>query len=554
MLYEKMSGTFIIIIVFILCLAPLMLTASATKPLVNEKIEPLSKTCGKLSITVDPRLELLAVIQYLAGSEMVMADGEGYSDAVEAWFAGFRKHPVLDRYRALEGKGFGYDLPVSCFLRFDGVPLVNQVWNWQEYMVPINEERLTQVSEAGSVEDFFWDVNDFALRGDFAGFFASQRDFFRGKINALDSLLVQKPDMVAHMVNWYGYSFYSYAIALSPLMNSHFYGPALVDMQGNTSVHCVGALDKDGLSAGTQYQLARLFFHEISHSYINSLVDAHYYQFARAELLFEPIKGKMEAQAYGSWWTAVVEHFVQSSEVRLLQLYFPPEEYSPSLDRLTSNGFIYADNIYAGLLEYEQARRENGIRYDEYFAQLVENFVRLADDPEAAIGDKLLFKGPMHGVGKSPCVVIYPDPQRVDGVEENIMPTVDFLVEILNAEAYTDTDALELDLRNENIYVYGAWGTNMWLEKYLDLLPFKILPDKVIADKDYAGTGLRVAACLPHPQNPELGMAVYTAQTTAGMKGSNAFSHGAEDWYVTDSDLSILGQGFFTDKNDIWKF
>lgn len=554
MLFENVLNALIILIVCILCVFPLLLSATKAKPTVNEKIELLSKTCGKLNITVDPRIELLTVIQYLAGSDLVQADSDGYAAAVETWFAGARKHPAIAKYLALEAKGYSYDLPVSCFLRFDGVPFGIQVRTWESYMVSMNLKRMAFVAEGGSVEDFYEDVKDFAIKSDFAGFFASQRDFLWDKINAVDSLLAQNPDMIAHMVNWYGYSHDSYILALSPLMIQNCYGPALVDMQGNTSVYCVMALEGNELPIETQHYLAKIFFHEISHSYVNSLVDAHYEQFARAESLYEPISKKMEAQAYGSWWITVAEHFVQASEIRLLQLYFPTQDLSTAVDGRMSRGFIYIDNIYAGLLEYEQARRESGIRYDEYFPRLVESFVQLADDPEVTIRARSGFKGPLNSVAMGQIVAIYPDPQRVEGVEENIMPTIDFLIQRLKVEAYTDTEALKLDLKDKNIYVYGAWGSNIWLERYLNLLPFKILPDKLIADKEYAGTGLRIASCLPHPQNPELGMAIYTAQATADMKDSNAFFHGPQDWYVTNTNKTILGQGNYTGKNGIWKF
>ncbi|MDD3562387.1 MAG: DUF4932 domain-containing protein [Candidatus Cloacimonetes bacterium] len=524
------------------------------KPSANERIEPLSKTSGKLIIAVDPRIELLAVIQHLVGSDMVQADSEGYAAAVDAWFADYKKHPVFERYLALEANGFCYDLAVSCFLRFDGVPLIKQVCTWDSSMVFMNEERLTGVSEGGSIEDFYRDVNDFALKGNFAGFFTSQREFLARKINAVDSLLAKKPDLISHLVDWYGYSHGSYTFVLSPLIINNGYGFLLVDEQGKACVYCVTALESDEMSIESLYYFALMLFHEISHSYVNSLVDAHYDQFACAKALYEPINKKMEAQAYDSWWIAVAEHFVRASATRLLELYFLPEERSSSLESEMNLGFIYIDNIYAGLLEYEQARRETGIRYDEYFPQLVESFVQLAEDPETAISDRLGFKGPLNSVAIGQIVAIHPDPQRVEGVEENIMPIIDFLVERLKVEVYTDTQALKLDLKDKNIYVYGAWGTNMWLEKYLDLLPFKILPDRVIADKEYAGTGLRIAACLPHPQNPELGMAVYTGQTTASMKGSNAFFHGPEDWYVTDTNQTVLGKGNFTGKNAVWKF
>ncbi|NLW18176.1 MAG: DUF4932 domain-containing protein [Candidatus Cloacimonetes bacterium] len=535
-------------------LLPLSLIAFSTESQVQPQIEPVTQKSGKLTISVDPRLELLAVLQHLSGSEMTYADSDGYAASIDAWFSAFKKHPALSKLRALEDYGFTYDLPVSDFLRFDGVPLGIQNRDCSGYAKKMNEDRLKTASEGGSLEGFYAAVNDFVRESDFYGWFESQRQFFSETVSAADSLLCASPDMIAHIIDWYGYEHHSYNLAISPLLGGGGYGPDLVDSQRNSDLYCVTSFEKSKDPADTILHLAFMLFHELSHPYVNPLVDKYFWMVEDSSALFEPIKQKMEGQAYNSWWIAVVEHFVRGSELRLIQLYYPPEQRKFSTQSDINRGFIYMDTVYDALLEYEQARRETGIRYDEYFPQLMQKFASLTQIPQSELLELISFKGPMNSVAIGAVSLIYPDPLRVEGVDEYIKPTVDFLVDRLKASAYTDTQALEMDFSEQNIYVFGAWGTNLWLDKHLPKPPFQILPDRIIADQDYPGTGLRLAACLPNPLNPELGMAIYTAQSTTAMKSSNSFFHGPEDWYVTDSDKNILGKGFYNRKKGDWEF
>jgi len=50
-----------------------------------------------MQITIDPRMELLAIIQYLADSKMVRRDGH-YAGAIEKWFFAQKNHPVWSGY------------------------------------------------------------------------------------------------------------------------------------------------------------------------------------------------------------------------------------------------------------------------------------------------------------------------------------------------------------------------------------------------------------------------------------------------------------------------
>lgn len=547
------SVILIFAIASLLCLSLMSLNAYSKEASAPEIIKPVSTRQGSLDITIDPRLELLAVLQYLSGSKMTIPDSEGYAESIDAWFADFKSHPALTRLQNLEKFGYRYDLPVSSFLCFDGVPLGKKTLSQCGYAKDMDEERLEKAAQGGSLEEFYASVNDFVHISDFGGWFESQRPFLEKTVSATASLLASKDDMIRLLIDWYGYEHERYTLVLSILFEGG-YGISLEDKQNKTLLYCVTMFYTSDKPSDILLNLAYMIFHEFSHPYVNPLVDKHFDMIKDRSELFEPIKTKMTMQAYSSWWIAVVEHFVRASETRLLQLFYPPETYKASTQWNINQGFIYLDTVFEAVLEYEQARGETGIRYDEYFPRLMQKFASIKELSPDELRDLIGFKGPINSVCMHPITLIYPDPKRVKGVNEFIIPTVDLLVKKWHVTAYTDTQALELDLSDQNIYAYGAWGSNLWLNKHLPHAPFQILEDRIIADKEYLGTNLRLASCLPNPLNPELGLAIYTAQNTPAMKGR--FPIGPEDWYVymTDPEPKLLGKGEYSCKSGKWKF
>lgn len=513
--------------------------------------DAISGNSGMLSIAIDPRLELLAVIQYLSGSKMVFRGGP-YADSVAAWFGEHKGHPLMQRLRDMEECGYVYDLPVGCFLLFEDISLEKKRFNWEATLEEMNLQRLSYVAQTGSLDEFYDMVRQFALESDFAGFFASQRDYLRKRVDDTVQVLNQKPDMIAHMVNWYGYSHASYNLVISPLVKGG-YGPSLVDKDGGIHAYCVVDIDCNNYSDSDFRQLSSWFFHEFSHSYVNPLVAQHWDLFESGGANYEFIKNKMH-HAYTSWWVVVAEHLVRVNDHRLSELFYKCENDGVLQGEIDS-GFLFIRAAYEAIRQYEEEHKLKGTNYAGYFTDIAQYFMARTELSEEDIRHLQMFTGPINNVYENGVLIIFPDPDRVSGVRENIMPTIEWMVQNKEGyEAVSDQAALDMDLSNRSLCLYGAWGSNLILEKFRQIMPFEIHPDTLIADKSYAGTNLRIALCLPNPLNPKLGMCIYTAQTTEGMKKSNTIFHGPEDWYVSNSDLEVLGSGSFQNKDGRWRF
>jgi len=245
---------------------------------------------------------------------------------------------------------------------------------------------------------------------------------------------------------------------------------------------------------------------------------------------------------------------VRVNDHRLSELFYKSENDGVLQGEIDS-GFLFIRAAYEAIRQYEEEHKLKGTNYAGYFTDIAQYFMARTELSEEDIRHLQMFTGPINNVYENGVLIIYPDPERVSGVMENIMPTIEWMVQNREGyEAVSDQAALNMDLSNRSLCLYGAWGSNLILEKFRQIMPFEIHPDTLIADQSYAGTNLRIALCLPNPLNPKLGMCIYTAQTTAGMKKSNAIFHGPEDWYVSNSDLEVLGSGSFKNKDGRWRF
>jgi len=139
--------TLTLVISCLICLLLMSLTVDSSEDSAPEQIKPISTRLGMLDITIDPRMELLAVLQYLSGSEMTIPDSDGYAQSIDTWFADFKSHPVLSRLKSLEKHGYRYDLPVSSFLCFDGVPFDRETQSRIGYAKEMDEERLEKATQ-----------------------------------------------------------------------------------------------------------------------------------------------------------------------------------------------------------------------------------------------------------------------------------------------------------------------------------------------------------------------------------------------------------------------
>ncbi|MDD2332358.1 MAG: DUF4932 domain-containing protein, partial [Candidatus Cloacimonetes bacterium] len=280
---------------------------------------------GGIMFQVDPRIELLAVVQYLSGSNLVCSDETGYSMAIDQWFAGHREHPLIPLWQKLEKRGFTYDAPVAYFLQFESIAFRDKQNKFPSYYGRILTDRMEKVIRKQAEErELLESLRDFASQSRFEEFMSSQADYYQEQIKATAALLPDK-DISGTITTWFGSAQNSFNFIVTPLYVTNGYGPCLQNAEGGLDLYCISAGQTDGLS------LLTLLVHEFSHSYINPLVEEHYQRLKKARKLYKPIRKQMVAQAYTDWWVTLVEHYVRAATIRIYARLMDQSEVSAKL-------------------------------------------------------------------------------------------------------------------------------------------------------------------------------------------------------------------------------
>jgi hypothetical protein len=115
-----------------------------------------------------------------------------------------------------------------------------------------------------------------------------------------------------------------------------------------------------------------------------------------------------------------------------------------------------------------------------------------------------------------------------------------------------DTTALKTDLSDYGISAYGTIESNLFLKQHINILPFKIENETIYADKEYTDLNLRLIYCVPNPQNPEVGMVVFTGISNNAYQNSMRISMDTDYLLLLDSE-NILSKGYFK-KDGKWEF
>ncbi len=183
--------------------------------------------------------------------------------------------------------------------------------------------------------------------------------------------------------------------------------------------------------------------------------------------------------------------------------------------------------------------------------------------PQQARVSDALFHGPINGAWHSSrsIVLIVPTNEVDEATEQRIHDYVRRVQKLIiekklpdhQAKVVTDTEALQADLSQSCVAVYGTPQGNLWLAKYIAALPVVIEPSGIAADRMYKGSELRFISTWPHPQNPKCGMTIYTAQRAEDVIGMNSITHGPTDYLVAQGQ-TIVRAANYVNKEGQWAF
>jgi uncharacterized protein DUF4932 len=327
-------------------IASLVLASAVAAPALAQK--------AAVRVSVDPRVELLAVVELLSGYErtgLITRQDVAYKKAVLERFAAHRDDRAVKLFDEMSRRGFSFDGPFAAILHFGPPP----------DLAPRLEPSEYACGRAGSKEKllaFVDALREFARASDFAGFFASQKPLFDAIVADVTAKLAGVD--VSMLEAYYGERMKSYDVILAPLLHPGGFGPRL-DAPAGTEVYSIqgplGATDGRP-TFGSADDFHYLVWHEFSHSFVNPLVDRFGDAVDRSDDLWVPLADRMREEGYGSWRNCVYEHVVRAATVRFAFRELGEAAGKRALDDERSHGFAHVEALAASLKEYEASRAQ----------------------------------------------------------------------------------------------------------------------------------------------------------------------------------------------------
>ncbi|WP_211142734.1 DUF4932 domain-containing protein [Clostridium aciditolerans] len=342
--------------------------SNSTKTIeVSEKIANSVKKSGTCNVSIEPKIELLGVVQYLADDPVILkkdlyVDTQKYSDDISKYFSKYKDEEVIILYKEMMKTGFTYDAaPNSMLYVDDNLKLLDNI--------SLHESIITKAGGKEKLLKFFKLLADFRKNSKFDEFYISHNEFYNECVLDVKNR-IDKSGIIDKIQNYYGYKQNSYNFIIQPLSIGG-YGVRIPTKDGKYDLYDFMVVPSDDA------EFFQMVVHEFGHSYVNPLTEKNIDEINKYSNLFSPIKDTMAKQAYGSWEYCVNEHIVRSISYRVLRNTYGTEKSEEYITMDTGRKFIYINAISEKLKEYEN-NREKYPTFNDFYPELVQLFKELS--------------------------------------------------------------------------------------------------------------------------------------------------------------------------------
>ena len=518
---------------------------------IDTTVQPVERTVGKLHISIDPRVELLATIHSLSNNQDLVNRNLAYSKEIISYFESFSSHDAVKLTESLQQKyGFSYDAPIAFMLHLSQPVELEERNTYSDYI-------LKRSGEGDNLKQYRKSIKQFAEASHFETFWSSKVPFYN---QILDKTVANmgEIDLVKAMEDYFNETQEGYNVIITPA----FYGGKGVFISGfdgkETFYSTLETTDmQDNIPYTSRNNILFYVWHEYGHFCVNPLTKKHANRVSSLHKLFEPIKDVMSKHTYGSWESCINEHIIRAINIRLVGLHFNTQHSKTLLSKELGDRFIYIEPLIEKLKDFEKQRDDNHITFTEFYPELL-NMLDSLQKVEHWNKININFCGPLNGVlTEEKMAWIFPT-QDLD--TEALKIAQDYALQVFNTFAkpkggilLPDTIALKTDLSEYGIIAYGTIESNLFLKEYASTFPFRIENQTIYADKEYTDKDIKFISCVPNPYNPKKGMSIYTALSNKNIQGINSIFHGGEDYIVFLNRETVISKGFYN-KNDTWAF
>ena len=306
---------------------------------------------ARIEVSVDPRVELLAVVECLAGYQQLGGGGLAYRREVLARFAPWRSHPAVTLFARMAREGFTRDAPPAVMLRLAEPPAL-------ELRAPFSVYLETCAGGRGRLFAFLDSLRDFAAESRFMEFHAAHAARFRALVEEARRVL-QRTRVVGPLEDYFGVREHGYHLILAPLLPAGRLRGGGRAPTRDRGLLChprpLGSAPRTAALLGPRRArgpaVARVL-PRLRRQPAGSLPPADRRRFG-------PLRAAARAdaaQGYARWEVCADEHLVRAVGVRLVARMEGSHAAERALDLQLRLGFTYLPRLLAGLERYERER------------------------------------------------------------------------------------------------------------------------------------------------------------------------------------------------------
>lgn len=339
-----------------------------------------------IKVEVDPRIELLTTIQYLADYDLLTHFDLDYKKDIDEYFKDYKGHEAVTQYKELAKKGFIIDDPVLYILNCTSLPDLEMSENmsYSQDLLIIGVDDINKFRE--SMKDFYNETN-------FKDFYDNHKDLYQKILSSYtkDENIIK--NYINKLEEYTGRKQKSYNIILSPLLHQGGFGPSLNEENKKYDAYIIlGSTitseiykrfdndyekSKEFSDTASAFKLSKmLMIHEFTHTHLRNMEKESYLSTTNSnEPKEQGYLNDFSKSGYNTWSSIVNEYFVRAITARVLYLQDEKGEYEQSINNDKASGFRHIEKLIEKLKEYEN-NRDKYKQIEDFYPQLLDELVK----------------------------------------------------------------------------------------------------------------------------------------------------------------------------------
>lgn len=332
-------------------------------------------TKKQVSISSDPRIELISIMQMMIGAWPMTELEFDYLHDVQGTFFQYYGHPAIEMFSFMwYNYGFSQEIPSTFMLHLSNPPEL-------KILTPFTKEITDKGGGDRNLNDFLVLLRDFAKQTNFIGFYHQHQGFYQECVEQVEKKLGTK-NTIPMLEDYFGFSDRSHGMILVPLFSEIGYGTH-VDKNYFALVGPYDVEEKKGDKnpywAGPD-DLHKQLLKSFSYAYINPLLFDRKTDILTTAKLFKPISTQMRYQKIVDWQSCLTEHIVRGVSQSFTLQEYGPEEHINQRNQDIQSFYVYIDYIGEWLRMYENHRNVYS-NFEKFYPVIFNSIRQLCECP-----------------------------------------------------------------------------------------------------------------------------------------------------------------------------